>query len=56
MLGNTRAVARSSYVHPAVSEAFISGGLDQIWRGSRAGRWLSRGESTLLKLLEQGSA
>ncbi|MCA1736846.1 MAG: DNA topoisomerase IB [Actinobacteria bacterium] len=53
VLGNTRAVARSSYVHPAVSEAFTSGSLDQIWHGSRAGRWLSRGESTLLKLLEQ---
>lgn len=52
-LGNTRAVARASYVHPAIGEAFTTGVLDKIWRSSRAGRWLSRGESGLLKILEQ---
>ena len=31
-LGNTRAVCRSSYVHPAVVEAFIDGTLAQNWQ------------------------
>ena len=50
-LGNTRAVARASYLHPAVSHSFENGSLAQIWQGSRGGRWLSRGESALLKVL-----
>lgn len=52
-LGNTRAVARASYVHPAIGEAFSSGALEKIWTSSRSSRWLSRGESGLLKVLAQ---
>jgi DNA topoisomerase I len=54
-LGNTRAVARSSYVHPAIIEAHTGGKLVEAWRRSRTGRWVGRSESTLRKILE-GSA
>ncbi|HWB89513.1 MAG TPA: DNA topoisomerase IB [Acidimicrobiia bacterium] len=51
-LGNTRAVARSSYVHPAIIDAHACGELGEAWRRSRSGRWLVRSESTLSKILE----
>jgi DNA topoisomerase-1 len=50
-LGNTRAVCRDSYVHPLVIEAAESERLPELWRDSRAGRWLAREESALRKLL-----
>lgn len=50
-LGNTRAVARSSYVHPVIGEAAENGVLEAAWRSSRDGRWLSRPESTLRRLV-----
>ena len=49
-LGNTREVSRTSYVHPAVIDAFHDGRLHQAWRRSRAGLWLQRAESTVVKL------
>ncbi|MFW5634450.1 MAG: DNA topoisomerase IB [Erythrobacter sp.] len=53
-LGNTPAVVRSSYVHPAVIER-IEG--QEEWRAAldlpRATRWLSRAERGLIDLLEQ---
>lgn len=49
-LGNTRAVARSSYVHPAVAEAEQSA-VDAAWSSSRNSKWLDRSESALIKLL-----
>jgi DNA topoisomerase-1 len=51
-LHNTRAVCRSSYVHPAVVEAARQGRLHDHWVGSRSQRHLGRGEVTLLKVLE----
>ena len=51
-LGNTRAVARSSYVHPGVPEAYRSGALHSAWRSSRSTPRLSRAERAVLKLLE----
>ena len=33
VLGNTRAVCRASYVHPAVIEAYMEGALERICRG-----------------------
>jgi DNA topoisomerase-1 len=51
-LGNTRAVARSSYVHPGVLEAYRDGSLDEAWRHSRAAPRMSRTERTVLKLLD----
>jgi DNA topoisomerase I len=53
-LGNTPAVTRRSYVHPAVI-ALVD--RQQKWRDSlkmpRATRWLSREERTLIDLLEE---
>jgi DNA topoisomerase I len=53
-LANTRAVCRSCYVHPRVEEAYRAGELHEAWRASRSGRWYSRGESALLKVLDDG--
>ena len=49
-LGNTRTVARASYVHPRVLQA-SSEQLRAIWRRSRSSRWADRGDSALRKLL-----
>ncbi len=54
-LGNTRAVARSGYVHPGVSEAYLDGSLAQAWRSSRSTGHLRRGERAVLKLLDAQS-
>lgn len=50
-LGNSRAVCRASYVHPLVVDAESKAGIDEAWRRSRSGRWVSREESALGKLL-----
>lgn len=50
-LGNTRAVCRDSYVHPAIFDAHRNGSLDEAWRSSRTGKWLSRSESALRRLI-----
>lgn len=49
-LSNTRAVARSSYIHPAVFDA-DDDEVDDAWRRSRRSRWYRREERALLKLL-----
>jgi DNA topoisomerase-1 len=54
-LGNTRAVARAHYVHPAVIEGYFDGGLHRFlsrWRG-RARKGLDRDETALLAHLEK---
>jgi DNA topoisomerase-1 len=51
-LGNTRAVCRSSYVHPVIPEAYAEGALAEAWTRSRTGKWLDRAESTVNRLLE----
>lgn len=53
-LGNTRAVARSGYVHPRVGEAYRTGDLAEAWRRSRTTPRLSRRERTVLKVLDAG--
>jgi len=50
-LGNTRAVARNSYVAPVVAEAHEHGSLADCWAASRASRHRSRAEGTLDRLL-----
>ena len=50
-LGNTRAVCRSSYVHPAVPEAYVEGDLLERWRRARKTGALDRGERTVLAVL-----
>ncbi|MGV3512993.1 MAG: DNA topoisomerase IB [Novosphingobium sp.] len=56
-LGNTPAIARKSYVHPAVM-ALVEN--QEPWRAGlrlpRATRWLSREERGLIALLEEGPA
>ncbi|MGA9277035.1 DNA topoisomerase IB [Ilumatobacter sp.] len=49
-LGNTRAVARSSYVHPLIVEADDET-IAEAWSSSRTSKWLGRSESALAKLL-----
>ncbi len=34
-LGNTREVCRTSYVHPAIPDAYRAGKLGPVWRGVR---------------------
>jgi DNA topoisomerase I len=51
-LRNTRAVCRRCYVHPIVPEAYRSGALADAWKRSRTVGQLSRGERTVLALLD----
>ena len=50
VLGNTRAVARASYVHPVVLDADIDV-LEEGWRRSRTTEWMSRSDRALAKIL-----
>jgi len=52
MLANTPAVARASYVHPAVVEAFLDGSLPERLASSAPAAWLSRREATVAALLD----
>lgn len=52
VLGNTTAVCRNSYVHPEITDAFVDGRLHEAWRSSRRGKWISRPESTVNRLLD----
>lgn len=49
-LGNTREIARSSYVAPEVVEAYECGTLATLWRGSRASARFTRPEQCARKL------
>jgi DNA topoisomerase-1 len=51
MLGNTRAVCRACYVHPAVLDAHEEGTLEDHWRRARETTWYRRGERAALSLL-----
>ncbi len=55
VLGNTRAVCRSSYVHPAVLDAHSSGALLAAWQSSRATERASRAERTVLSVLQRAA-
>lgn len=57
-LGNTRAVARASYVHPAVTASFEEGLLHDWWRDgpSRAAKGLDPEERRLLVVLRKAKA
>lgn len=56
VLGNTRSVCRDSYVHPEITQAYRSGALNEAWRRSREGKWISRAESAVNKILEEPSS
>ena len=49
-LGNTRAVARASYVSPIVIGAYRDGTLGDTWAGTRSGKWASRAERVVTRL------
>lgn len=51
VLGNTRAVCRSCYVHPRVIDAHRSGELQAAWAASRAGVNISRPERAVRRVL-----
>lgn len=55
VLGNTRAVCRSCYVHPAIPAAYRAGELHDAWRRSRDTPTLDRKERTVLRLLTAAS-
>lgn len=50
-LGNTPAICRTCYVHPAVPEAYREGALAEAWKGARATSALARGEQAVRRLL-----
>ncbi|HSJ34998.1 MAG TPA: DNA topoisomerase IB [Acidimicrobiia bacterium] len=50
-LGNTRQVCRASYVHPVIEAATEDGRIAEAWRRSRSGKWLTRPESAVRRLL-----
>jgi DNA topoisomerase I len=52
VLGNTRTVCRSCYVHPSVLTAFADGSLRDHWDRARTVGRLDRGERTVLAVLE----
>jgi DNA topoisomerase I len=52
-LGNTRAVCRSSYVHPGVIRANSEDRLSGVWRRAKRGTWTNRDESALRILLDE---
>lgn len=53
MLGNTPAVARRSYVHRCLIEAFEEDGLRDIYRRAKPAGGLSKGEQTVRMLLDR---
>ena len=55
VLGNTRAVCRSSYVHPAVLDAHASGALLEAWQRARSTARASRAERTVLSVLQRAA-
>lgn len=52
-LGNTPAIARKSYVHPAIIEAAQGKGAPNSWRLPRATKFLQSDERGLIAFLEQ---
>jgi DNA topoisomerase-1 len=52
-LGNTRAVCRSSYLHPAVTAAHLEGAVLDAWRASRSTPRMTRAERATLRLLQR---
>ncbi len=51
-LGNTRAVARSGYVHPAVPLAYTEGTLSAYFETAQDSEWLGRDDVAVLKILD----
>ena len=52
-LGNTKAVCRKCYIHPAVFDAYLDGGFGKASSATRAIGSLTRAESAVLDLLQR---
>lgn len=52
-LGNTRAVCRKSYVHPAVIDAYLDGGMGKTGRAAKAVGRMTESEAIVLGLLQR---
>jgi DNA topoisomerase-1 len=52
-LGNTRAVCRKCYVHPAVLDAYLDGSIAEAARAMRPTNGLTRAEAAVLGLLQR---
>lgn len=52
-LGNTREIARQSYVSPTIIAAYRSGALRDIWSRTRTGRWADRAERTTMRVYSE---
>jgi DNA topoisomerase-1 len=55
-LGNSRAVCRESYIHPAVPAAFLEGTLAETWKRARRTKTHTRAERTVLATLDGSSS
>ncbi|MBA3303448.1 MAG: DNA topoisomerase IB [Acidimicrobiia bacterium] len=55
-LGNTRSVARSSYVHPRITDAYEDGRLFVCWKKARSSNRFSRSEGAVLDVLRERAA
>ena len=55
-LGNTRSVARSSYVHPRINDAYLDGSLEEAWGKAKAKPRFSQCEAAVLTVLKSHSA
>lgn len=51
-LGNTRAVARASYLSPTIADAYLTGELADTWARTRSGKWASRSERVVTRVHE----
>ncbi len=51
LLGNTVAICRTCYVHPAIPDAYRDGSLAQAWKGARSTSALARPEQAVRRLL-----
>jgi DNA topoisomerase-1 len=56
LLANTRTVARSSYIHPSIIDAYEQGKLKRSLFGGRIRRGLNKMESALVRFLEGPTA
>jgi len=52
LLGNTRAVCRRSYIHPAIIEKSLDGELHDVWKAARPTTQLDRSEKATLRILQ----
>jgi len=55
-LGNTRSVARASYVHPRINDAYLDGTLAEAWDKAKDADRFTKCEGAVLTVLKSHSA